>query len=227
MKDCMPLTERPKSKMLFFGADALTNAELLSLVIQTGAKEKTAVDLARDTLSYVYDNGRDLGTAEVRELAEVYGIGETKACSIVAAMELGKRLATDRALKRLEHVRDSDQVANLLMSQFGDKKKEHFVALYLNTRLKVESQEIVSVGSLDSAPVHPREVFGPAIRRGAAAVLVAHQHPTGDPSPSEEDIRLTKRLINAADILGIRLLDHLILGDGRFVSLKAEGYFDN
>ena len=105
------------------------------------------------------------------------------------------------------------------------EKREFFMALNLNSKLQVESKSIISIGNLDSAPVHPREVFGPAVRRGAAAVVVAHNHPSGDPTPSPQDIDVTRRLIRASEILGIRLLDHVIVGNGCFTSMKSEGYF--
>jgi DNA repair protein RadC len=166
-----------------------------------------------------------LGMAEVKELTEIYGIGEAKACSIVAAMELSKRLISDRQGAVKVRIRDSQQVADILMEEMMYEKREFFMTLNLNTKLQIESKSVISIGNIDSAPVHPREVFGPAIRRGAAAVVVAHNHPSGDPTPSMQDIDVTKRLLEASKILGIKLLDHVIVGNGCFTSMKAEGYF--
>ncbi len=221
----MPEAERPQEKMLYGGAGCLSNSELLALIIRTGTGEKSAIRLADEVITYANDNTGGLGAAEVRELTEIDGIGEAKACSIVAAMELSKRVISDRRGSVRVRLRDSRQVAEILMEEMMYEKREFFMALNLNSKLQVESKSIISIGNLDSAPVHPREVFGPAVRRGAAAVIVAHNHPSGDPSPSPEDIDVTKRLIKASEILGIKLLDHVIVGNGCFTSMKSEGYF--
>ena len=221
----MPESERPQEKMLFAGAGGLSNSELLALIIRTGTGDKSAIRLADEVISYANENIGDLGMAEVRELTEIDGIGEAKACSIVAAMELSKRLISDRQGAVKFRIRDSQQVADLLMEEMMGEKREFFMTLNLNSKLQVESKSVISIGNLDSAPVHPREVFGPAIRRGAAAVVVAHNHPSGDPTPSRQDVEVTKRLLKASEILGIRLLDHVIVGNGCFTSMKSEGYF--
>lgn len=221
----MPDMERPQEKLVYYGASGLSNSELLALIIRTGTSDKSAIRLADEVISYANANIGDLGMAEVRELTEIDGIGEAKACSIVAAMELSKRLISDRQAAVRDRISDSRQAADLLMKEMMYEKRELFMTLNLNARLQVESKSVISIGSVDSAPVHPREVFGPAIRRGAAAVVVAHNHPSGDPSPSPQDIEVTKRLIKASEIIGISLLDHLIIGNGRFTSMKAEGYF--
>ena len=221
----MPESERPQEKMLYAGAGGLSNSELLALIIRTGTGNKSAVRLADEVISYANEKIGDLGMAEVRELTEIDGIGEAKACSIVAAMELSKRLISDRQGAVKVRIRDSQQVAELLMEEMMYEKREFFMTLNLNSKLQVESKSVISIGNLDSAPVHPREVFGPAVRRGAAAVVVAHNHPSGDPTPSRQDIEVTKRLLKASEILGIRLLDHVIVGNGCFTSMKSEGYF--
>lgn len=221
----MPESERPQEKLLYAGPGGLSNSELLALIIRTGTEDKSAVRLADEVISYANENLGDLGAAEVRELTEIDGIGNAKACSIVAAMELSKRLMSGRQGSRRKKLRDSRQVADLLAEEMMSEKREFFMTLNLNTKMQVESKSVISIGNIDSAPVHPREVFGPAIRRGAAAVVVAHNHPSGDPTPSPQDIEVTKRLISASEILGIRLIDHVIVGNGSFVSMKNEGYF--
>ena len=221
----MPEAERPQEKMLYGGAGGLSNSELLALIIRTGTGDKSAVRLADEVISYANENTGGLGAAEVKELTEIDGIGEAKACSIVAAMELSKRLISDHQGAVRVRIRDSRQVAEILMEEMMYEKRELFMTLNLNSKLQVESKSIISIGNLDRAPVHPREVFGPAVRRGAAAVVVAHNHPSGDPSPSPQDIDVTKRLIKASEILGIRLLDHVIVGNGCFTSMKSEGFF--
>ena len=221
----MPESERPQEKLIYAGAGGLSNSELLALIIRTGTGDKSAVRLADEVLSYASENIGDLGMAEVRELTEIDGIGEAKACSIVAAMELSKRLTYDRLRIVKPKLRDAMQVAELMMDEIMGQKREFFMALNLNSKLQIESKSIISIGGLSSAPVHPREVFMPAVRRGAAAVAVAHNHPSGDPAPSKEDIEITKRLLDASQILGIKLVDHVIVGNGCFVSMKSEGYF--
>ena len=221
----MPEAERPQEKMLYGGAGGLSNSELLALIIRTGTGNKSALRLADEVITYANDNTGGLGAAEVRELTGIDGIGEAKACSIVAAMELSKRLISDHQGAVRVRIRDSRQVAEMLMEEMMYEKRELFMTLNLNSKLQVESKAVISIGNLDSAPVHPREVFGPAVRRGAAAVIVAHNHPSGDPSPSPQDVEVTKRLIKASEILGIKLLDHVIVGNGRFTSMKSEGYF--
>ena len=196
----------------------------MALIIRTGSGDRSAIQLAEEVISYTSDNIGDLGMAEVRELTDINGIGEAKACSIVAAMELSKRLKSDRMANIKPRVSDSMEVAHMLMDELSDEKKEYFMVINLNSKLQVESKSIVSIGNLDSAPVHPREVFAPAIRRGAAAVVVAHNHPSGDPTPSAQDIEVTRRLLEASNIIGIKLLDHVIVGQGRNISMKAEGY---
>lgn len=223
----MPESERPQEKMLYGGAGSLSNSELLALIIRTGTGDKSAVRLADEVISYANENTGGLGAAEVRELTEIDGIGEAKACSIVAAMELSKRLISCHQGAVRVSIRDSRQVAEILMEEMMYEKRELFMTLNLNSKLQVESKSVISIGNLDSAPVHPREVFGPAVRRGAAAVIVAHNHPSGDPTPSPLDIDVTKRLIKASEVLGIRLLDHVIVGNGCFTSMKSEGYFCN
>ena len=221
----MPESERPQEKMLYGGAGTLSNSELLALIIRTGTGDKSAVRLADEVISYANENTGGLGAAEVKELTEIDGIGEAKACSIVAAMELSKRLITDHQSAVRVKIRDSRQVAEILMDEMMYEKREFFMTLNLNSKLQVESKSVISIGNLDSAPVHPREVFSPAVKRGAAAVVVAHNHPSGDPSPSPDDIDVTKRLIKASEILGIKLLDHVIIGNGCFTRMKSEGYF--
>ena len=221
----MPAIERPQEKLVYGGASGLSNSELLALIIRTGTNDKSAVRLADEVISYANANIGGLGMAEVRELTEIDGIGEAKACSIVAAMELSKRLISDRQGAFRERVRDSRQVAELLMEEMMYEKRELFMTIILDTKLRIQSKSVISIGSIDSAPVHPREVFAPAVRRGASAVIAAHNHPSGDPTPSTQDIEVTKRLIAASEIIGIKLLDHIIIGDGVFTSMKSEGFF--
>ena len=219
----MPARERPQEKLMFAGPGTLSNAELMALVIRTGTSEKSAVQLAEEVIAYADTIAGGLSKADAKELTGIEGIGDAKACSIIAAVELSKRLIADRVMDTSCRLTDSTDVADLLTKETMYEDREFFMAVYLNTRMKVESKSIISIGSLDTTLVHPREVFSPAVRRGAAAVIVAHNHPSGDPEPSEEDVLLTKRLLESSRILGIRLVDHVIIGSGRYVSLRDEG----
>lgn len=220
----MPANERPQERLMFAGPGALSNAELLALVIRTGTSEKSSIQLAEEVLSYAAANAGDLGKTDPRELIRIDGIGISKACSIVAALELSKRLMSGRVMENRPKVADSEDVAKLLMEEMMYENREIFMSIHLNTKLRVESKTIISIGNLDSAPVHPREVFAPAIKRGAAGVIVAHNHPSGDPAPSAEDISITTRLYEASVILGIKLIDHVIIGNGSYSSMKGLGY---
>lgn len=219
----MPSQERPREKLLYGGASSLSNAELLAVVLRTGTGDKSAIRLAEDILAYTSTKMGGLGRADVRELTEIDGVGEAKACSIVAGMELAKRVISGRCAEERRTVRDCSDVADMLIEEMLYEKRELLIALLLNVKGEVESKEIISIGELAATNVHPREVFSPAIRKGAAAVIIAHNHPSGDPSPSNEDIMATRRLEEAAKIVGIRLIDHVIIGNGRYCSLKAEG----
>lgn len=219
----MPTVERPQEKLLYRGVSSLSNSELLALVIRTGTSSKSSIQLAEDVLSYAFNNIGSLGRAEVQELTNIDGIGEAKACSIVASMELAKRMYIDNASHKRIVLRDCTDVVNLLMEEMLFEKRELLMALLLNVKGEVESKEIISIGELSATNVHPREVLSPAIRKGAAAIVIAHNHPSGDPTPSDEDILATRRLLEAAKIVGINLVDHVIIGNGRYTSLKAEG----
>jgi DNA repair protein RadC len=219
----MPAHERPQEKLMFAGPCSLSSAELLALVIRTGTGDKSAVQLAEEVIAYADTAAGGLGKADARELTDIDGIGEAKACSIAAAVELGKRLISNRVMETSCRITDVSDVAELLSGEMMYEDRELFMAIYLNTRMNVVSKKIISIGGLDSTLVHPREVFSPAVRKGAAAVIVAHNHPSGDPEPSEEDILLTERLLESSRILGIRLVDHVIIGSGRYVSLRDEG----
>ena len=219
----MPEQERPQEKLLYGGVSKLSNSELLALVIRTGTGNKSAIQLAEDVISYSCSEIGDLGRADVRELTEIDGIGVSKACSIVASMELAKRMIASPASTKKQRVRDGNDVAELLADEMMYEKREMLIALLLNVKGEIESKVVISIGELAGTSVHPREVLSPAIRKGAAAVIIAHNHPSGDPTPSEDDIVATRRIDEAARIIGIKLMDHVIIGDGRYVSLRAEG----
>lgn len=218
----LPEKERPVEKACAFGVEKLSNAELLALIIHTGTKNKSAIRLAEDVLSACSDGIGELGNRCVEELLQIEGIGRTKACTILAAVELGKRIAVTPKVERFS-IESSDDVASLFMEDLRYIKKEHFKSVLVNAKGEIISIEDVSIGELSSTVVHPREVFHMAIRKSAAAVIFVHNHPSGDPSPSQEDIRTTRRLVEGGRILGIKVLDHIIIGDGVFSSMHGMG----
>lgn len=217
----LPNEERPREKMLYQGKESLSTAELIAILIRTGTKDKSALALAQELLSMNEDGLLFLQECTPEDLSKIKGMGNAKACQLLAAIELGKRIAVH---PRREHpvVGKPDDIAQLCMERMRYYKKEHFCVLLLDTKGKVIEEVEVSIGGLDAAIVHPREVFGQAVRRSAAAVALIHNHPSGDPTPSTEDIETTLRLMKAAEIMGIKLVDHIIIGDGVYTSLKAE-----
>lgn len=217
----VPNEERPRERMMQYGAQALSNAELLAILLRTGTFQESAVHLAQRVLSQS-EGLRSLVDMSMQQLTEIKGIGAAKALQIQAGIELGRRLARS-GMKETVTVRSPEDVSGLLMEDMRYLQKEHFVCLFLNTKNHIIGQETLSMGSLNAAIVHPREVFRAAIKRSSASIICAHNHPSGDPTPSSEDIQMTKRLVEAGDLIGIDVLDHIVIGDQTYVSLKEQG----
>jgi len=217
----LPAEERPRERLHAYGAQALTTAELLAILIRTGNAERSAVSLGEYLLAE-FGSIKGVASASLEQIARVKGLGEAKAAQIKAAVEFGNRLAlfTEDAKPSIGGPRD---VANLLMSDLRYQKKEHLKSLLMDTKNRVLAVRTVSIGDLSSSIVHPREVYKDAVVASAASIIVAHNHPSGDPTPSAEDVAVTKRLMQAGEIMGIDLLDHIVIGDGVFVSLKERG----
>ncbi len=219
----LPKTERPVEKACSRGIGVLSNAELLAMIIHTGTKDKSAIGLAEDVLAAFPEGLSGLGNCCLQELTALAGIGNTKACRILGAVELGKRIATMPARERFS-IKSSDDIAKLFMEELRYARKEHFKCLLLNAKGDIISIEDISVGELSSTVVHPREVFTMAVRKSASAVVFVHNHPSGDARPSGEDVETTRRLIDCGVLLGIKVLDHIIIGDGYFSSMREMGY---
>jgi DNA repair protein RadC len=217
----LPEMERPREKMWKQGAAALSNGELLAILISSGTRAESAVGLAARILSLRDDGLRFLSTATPEELAAIPGIGRAKSCQIGAAVELGKRLSVHTLGTKIR-VGAPEDIAVLFMEEMRHETKESFRILLLNSRNEVMGREVISIGNICGSIVDPRDVFRPAVKRGAASVALVHNHPSGNPRPSEADITVTKKLVEAADILDIKVIDHLIIGDGSFVSFKLE-----
>lgn len=220
----LPLSERPRERLLELGGEALSAQEILALILGRGVKGESVMVTSQKLLSR-FRNLRGVANASIEELTQVTGIGPAKAAQIKAAFELSRRLEADSGEKSKRILKSPDDVAAEVRSHLKGKKKEHFVVLCLDTRNRLIERRPVSMGSLDTSIVHPREVFKEAVSSCAASVILAHNHPSGDPEPSKEDIELTKRLAKAGEIMGIDVLDHIIVCDKSHVSLKARNLF--
>jgi DNA repair protein RadC len=209
--------DRPREKLEKYGPNRLSDAELLAILLRTGAKGLNVVELSKKILrKFPQDKLIEAGFSELKK---TFGLGSVKAGEIIACMELGRRLLKDKKVELILSPRDVWE--NL--KDIRDNKKEHFIVFYLDVRNQKIKREIISIGTLNASLVHPREVFEPAICHTAAQILIAHNHPSGDANPSDDDIEVTKRLMEAGKILGIEILDHVIVSEGSFLSLKCEG----
>ena len=217
----LPSVERPREKMMRYGPGFLSNGELISILIGTGTKELSALALANRVLAIEEGGLPFLAECTYEELCRIDGIGEAKSCQILSAIELGKRIACSPKKDRFLVASPKD-VADLCMEELRHRQKEYFKVLYLNTKNEITSSEDASIGNLNSSIVHPREVFRTAVKKGAAAIIVVHNHPSGNPTPSQNDLDITKRLVEVGELIGIPVLDHLIIGDGSYISLKEK-----
>jgi DNA repair protein RadC len=220
MKD-LPAQERPRERLARVGEGALSTAELLAIILRVGVGGESALAMARRLLAS-YDGLPGLARASFAELRAERGLGNAKTAQLKAALELGRRMLLATPEDRLV-VRSPSDVAQVLMAEMAHLEQEHFQVLYLDTRNRLLGSETVYVGSLNASHIRVAEVFRDAIKRNCAAIIVAHNHPSGDPSPSSEDVEVTRQLIAAGNMLSIELLDHLVIGQQRFVSLRERG----
>lgn len=215
----IPKSERPVERLLMYGASSLSNEELLSILIKTGNKDDSAKDLALKVLSLVSGNISDIN---YQKLSKVKGIGAIKSAVILAALELGRR---SNSLKSLNSVKitEASIVFNYYRNVFINKKQEYFYSIYLDSNKVVISEKLLFIGTLDHSLVHPREVFKEAISVSASSIICIHNHPSGNVMPSRNDIEITKRLIEIGDMLGIRVIDHVIIGSDKYYSFLENG----
>jgi DNA repair protein RadC len=216
----LPPSERPRERFLKFGIEALSMQELLALILGRGIKGESVLATSQNLLAQL-GSLKNIANASISDLTKIKGIGLAKAAQIKAAFELGRRLETFSEHISQEKIKTPEDVIKSVKNKLKGKKKEHFIVLSLDTRNHLIDTQIISIGSLDSSIVHPREVFKEAISASAASVIFIHNHPSGDPEPSEDDIKLTKRLIEVGEILGIEVLDHIIICDNIYLSMKS------
>jgi DNA repair protein RadC len=217
----LPRQERPRERLQKFGPEALSAQELLALVIGRGIPNKSVMNIAQELLAK-FGNVKAIGQATIEELSQIKGIGLAKAAQIKACFELGKRENLEPELKNFD-VKNPEGVVKAIRASIQDKAKEHFKLILLNPRNKIIGISTISIGTLNASLVHPREVFKDAIMHSAASVVLAHNHPSGDPEPSEDDLKITKKLVDSGKILGIEVIDHIIIGKNNFCSFKERG----
>ncbi|MCR3923140.1 MAG: DNA repair protein RadC [Firmicutes bacterium] len=217
----LPPSERPRERAIAQGVATLSDADLLAILLRSGTAQDTAVHLAQRVLSEI-GGLTELPRCGMEDLQAIKGLGPAKAITLMAAADLANRLS-NRTRYESVTVSTPGDAAGLVMEEMRHKLREHFRVLLLDTKNKVIGIEEISIGSLNTSLVHPREVFRPAIRRACASVILLHNHPSGDPTPSREDLDVTKRLTEAGRLMGIEVLDHVVIGDGRFISFREKG----
>ena len=216
----LPAEDRPRERLARLGPTALSNRELLALLVGSGSRRASALAVAEDLL--LGAGLRGLGARSLADLEDAPGMGRAKATRVLAALELGARLASE-GRGPAASLRTPQASARYLLPRYAARPVETFGLLALDVRHRLKHEAVISVGCLTSSLVHPREVFKEAVGARAAAIILFHNHPSGDPEPSAEDVALTRRLASAGTLMGIEVLDHLVLGAGRFVSLKERG----
>ncbi len=218
----LPARERPRERLVREGPRALTREEVLAIIISRGGAGRSVLDIARE-LTTRFKTIPRLAAAPVEELQQVRGIGRAKACQIKAALELAQRMDEPADEEEGTDLSTARAVFDLVRGRIGRLTRERFVALYVDSRSRFLGRDDVSTGTIDSTVAHPREVFERAIRARAAGLIVVHNHPSGDPQPSDDDIRLTRRLAEAGKVVGIRLVDHVIVARREFYSFRSRG----
>jgi len=215
----LPKEERPRERLIKFGEQALSAQELLQLILGRGIAGESVVVTAQKLLSQ-FGSLQKLAEASIEELSSIKGIGPAKATQIKAVFEIGRRISTQTPSYKSKELTNPEKVFKFMRSKVKDYSKEHFYVIALNSRNWSVSE--ISIGTLDSSLVHPREVFSEAIKSKAASVIFVHNHPSGDPEPSEEDLAITKKLIDSGNVLGIKVIDHIIITRSNFLSVQNQ-----
>lgn len=219
----LPEEERPREKLIAHGVQMLTNAELLAVLLRSGSKKMSVLHLAENLLSLYKEKGlSSIVNLSAHQLSSLHGIGPAKAAAVLAAVELGRRIAQEPSGKKV-FINTPADAAAYIMPRLRYETKEKFAVILLNVKNQVLSFRIISVGILNASIVHPREVMTEALLQCAASVILTHNHPSGDPSPSGDDITTTRRLIRAGEIMGIEIADHIIIGENKYISFQEQG----
>ncbi len=220
----LPASDRPRERLLQYGAGVLSSAELLAILLRTGTRERSAIGLAEQLISH-FNGLRGISIAGVGGLTQIKGVGQTKAVEIMAAVELGKRLAVINADDR-PSITGPEDVANILMPEMRDLTQEHLRVLLLDVKNRLVRTSSVTVGTHNSAPVYISGIFREAIQVNAASIILVHNHPSGDPTPSRDDQLVTNRVQEAGKLIDIQLLDHIVIGHNCWISLKERRLMD-
>ena len=215
----LPVCERPREKLFDYGIKCLSNTELLALLIGTGTRGASAVTLAGEVLAMTESGLTALKSSSPEELLSIKGIGKASASRILAAAELGSRMVSETPHGRLR-IMGADDVYKLLAPDLSGEKQEVVIALLLNAKYEVIGRETISKGGIVAAYVEARDIFRPAVKRGATGLILVHNHPSGDPTPSENDLVSTSEIEKAGELIGIKMIDHIIIGSGRHISLR-------
>ncbi len=218
-----PVNERPREKLLTKGSDALSSAELIAILLGTGTGKTTAVDLGKSLINK-FGSIEKMAQASLKELTEISGIGPAKAITLMAAFQLSRNMHKEVAEKEFNYFKQPSDVAKIFIPMLGHEKKEVFAIAMLDTAGKYTGSEKITIGTLNASLVHAREVFKPAIKHSAASIILVHNHPSGQLTPSAEDLKITKQIVEAGKLLDITVHDHLIITQDSYISLKEEGY---
>lgn len=222
----LPLSERPYDKCEKYGPGKLSDAELLAVIIRTGTKEERAVDVANNILNYSEVNKGLIGINHLstNELMKINGIGKVKAIQILCIAELTKRMAKATKEEGLKLI-TPDAVAHYYMQEMRHLSREEIILVMVDSKSRIIKDMVISSGTVNASLLAPREIFLNALKYGAVNIILLHNHPSGDPTPSKEDIHSTRRMIDAGNLIGIKLMDHIIIGDNRYISLREKGLF--
>lgn len=217
----LPIEERPRERLLAFGPEAVSSSELIAIILSSGTKGKSVLTMAKELITYFGSLSR-LADATIEELCQIKGLGKAKAIQLKAAFSLGMKAS--RAFKPSRYCIDSPERAyQLVKDDLESEKREFFLVVLQDARANHIRNEVVSIGSLSHTLVHPREVFYPAIRHKAASIILVHNHPSGDPTPSKEDLAVTNKLVSIGNMMGIKVNDHLVIGNASYISLRQQG----
>ncbi|PKM95922.1 MAG: hypothetical protein CVU84_03725 [Firmicutes bacterium HGW-Firmicutes-1] len=218
----LPTDERPYEKLEKYGASVLSDAELLAIIIKSGSRRERSIDVAQKVLKLNTRGLAGIHQLSLKELETIPGIGRVKAIQIKSIAELSTRISKNSAIQKLQ-ISSPGSVANIYMEEMRHLQQEHLKIVLLDTKNNIISDHTISIGTVNASLVNPREVFIHALKNLAVHIIILHNHPSGDPTPSKEDISITKRITEASEIIGIKLLDHIIIGDGKYISLREKG----